>query len=82
MTESTIWNWEANRSSPQLRFIPRIIAFLGYNPHDAKPGPPGEGPAACCDGPPIIAAKRLAAFRDSPHKPRSFHAWHWSKVQR
>ena len=30
VTESTIWNWEANLSTPQQRFIPRIIAFLGY----------------------------------------------------
>jgi transcriptional regulator with XRE-family HTH domain len=29
VTESTIWNWEANGSSPQLRFILKIIAFLG-----------------------------------------------------
>ena len=34
VTESTIWNWEANRSSRQLRFMPKIIAFLGYDPHD------------------------------------------------
>jgi DNA-binding XRE family transcriptional regulator len=30
----TVCNWETNRTSPQLRFMPRIIAFLGYNPHD------------------------------------------------
>jgi len=31
VTESTIWNWEANYSYPQLRFIPGIIDFLGYD---------------------------------------------------
>jgi transcriptional regulator with XRE-family HTH domain len=28
----TITNWELNHSSPELRFMPRIIAFLGYDP--------------------------------------------------
>jgi len=31
VTTSTVWNWE-NRGSVDLRFIPRIIEFLGYNP--------------------------------------------------
>jgi len=35
--ETTICNWETNRTSPQLRFIPRIIAFLGYHPYDIPP---------------------------------------------
>ena len=30
--EMTICNWETNRTSPQLRLIPRIIAFLGSVP--------------------------------------------------
>ncbi len=30
--ECTITNWELNRTSPQLRFIPKIIEFLGYVP--------------------------------------------------
>ena len=30
----TICSWEINRTIPQLRFIPRIIAFLGYDPYD------------------------------------------------
>ena len=38
VTASTIWNWEANHSSPQLRLIPRIIAFLGYDPHSTSSG--------------------------------------------
>jgi len=31
VTTSTVWNWE-NRGSVGLRFIPRIVEFLGYNP--------------------------------------------------
>jgi transcriptional regulator with XRE-family HTH domain len=30
--EGSIWNWEANRTSPTLRFIPGIVQFLGYVP--------------------------------------------------
>nr|WP_245555027.1 helix-turn-helix transcriptional regulator [Geopsychrobacter electrodiphilus] len=31
VTAPTVWNWE-NRGSVDLRFIPRVIAFLGYSP--------------------------------------------------
>lgn len=31
VTTSTIWNWE-HGMEPEVRFIPRIIGFLGYNP--------------------------------------------------
>ena len=31
VTASTIWNWE-HGWTVDLRFIPRVIAFLGYNP--------------------------------------------------
>jgi len=31
VTISTVWNWE-NTGSVDLRFIPRVIDFLGYNP--------------------------------------------------
>ena len=27
-----VWNWENNWASPSVKFIPAIIAFLGYNP--------------------------------------------------
>jgi len=30
VTSSTVWNWE-NRGSVDLRFLPRVIEFLGYN---------------------------------------------------
>ena len=32
--QMTLCNWERNRTHPQLRFIPRITAFLGYDPYD------------------------------------------------
>jgi transcriptional regulator with XRE-family HTH domain len=31
VTTSTVWDWE-NTRSVDLRFIPRVIKFLGYNP--------------------------------------------------
>jgi len=33
----TVNNWETNRKSPQLRFVPRIVEFLGYVPYDTQP---------------------------------------------
>ncbi len=36
VNEATVCNWETNRTSPQLRFIPRIIAFLGYRPYQPQ----------------------------------------------
>lgn len=40
VTESTIYNWERG-VEPELRFIPAIIRFLGYNP---LPMPPADDP--------------------------------------
>jgi transcriptional regulator with XRE-family HTH domain len=31
-SESTINNWERHRSTPETRFYPGTISFLGYNP--------------------------------------------------
>jgi transcriptional regulator with XRE-family HTH domain len=31
-----IWNWERNVTGPSLRFLPRIIRFLGYSPLDTS----------------------------------------------
>ena len=36
VTKDSIHNWETNRKSPQLRFVPRIIEFLGYVPYDTQ----------------------------------------------
>jgi len=30
--ESTVTNWEKNRTQPTLRALPKIVAFLGYDP--------------------------------------------------
>jgi transcriptional regulator with XRE-family HTH domain len=32
VTESSVFNWEANSAAPELRYMPAIIRFLGYNP--------------------------------------------------
>lgn len=29
---TSIFNWEANKGTPEIRFMPAIIRFLGYNP--------------------------------------------------
>jgi len=42
VNQMTISNWETNRTSPQRRFIPRIISLLGYNPHDTQPATLGN----------------------------------------
>jgi transcriptional regulator with XRE-family HTH domain len=30
--KTSVFNWEGNRSSPEIRYMPAIIRFLGYNP--------------------------------------------------
>jgi DNA-binding transcriptional regulator YiaG len=35
--EPSVFNWEANTSQPDCRYMPAIIEFLGYNPL-----PPGK----------------------------------------
>lgn len=32
--EMSINNWEVNSCMPQIRYFPRIISFLGYEPFD------------------------------------------------
>jgi len=34
--KTTIYNWENNRNSPEIRFIPKIISFLEYVPYDVS----------------------------------------------
>lgn len=29
---TSVFNWEANTASPEIRYMPAIIRFLGYNP--------------------------------------------------
>lgn len=43
----SVSHWENNRLSPQLRFIPRIIHFLGYIPYDMKDKTVGEQMLIC-----------------------------------
>ena len=42
VNEDSVCNWENNRTSPSLRFIPKIIEFLGYLPYDAQAKTLGE----------------------------------------
>ena len=37
VTTDTITNWELNRTEPEIQYLPKIIAFLGYVPFS-----PGE----------------------------------------
>ena len=30
--ETSVFNWEANAAVPEIRYMPAIIRFLGYNP--------------------------------------------------
>jgi site-specific DNA recombinase len=30
--KTSVFNWEANASTPEIRYMPAIIGFLGYNP--------------------------------------------------
>ncbi|PKO18729.1 transcriptional regulator [candidate division BRC1 bacterium HGW-BRC1-1] len=35
VTTDTVVNWEKNRTEPEVRFLPLIIEFLGYDPNPA-----------------------------------------------
>jgi len=30
--KTSVFNWEANTSQPDLRYVPAVLRFLGYNP--------------------------------------------------
>ena len=53
--QDSVWDWEKNRSSPALRFIPRIIEFLGYVPDDTRPEGLGQR---------IVAFRRLLSAEE------------------
>jgi transcriptional regulator with XRE-family HTH domain len=38
----TIWNWEAGEREPEFRYMPAIIAWLGYDPRPMPQGFPGR----------------------------------------
>jgi transcriptional regulator with XRE-family HTH domain len=31
---STIWNWETDHTGVATRFLPKVVAFLGYDPRE------------------------------------------------
>ena len=33
----TVWRWKCNESSPTVRYVPKIIQLLGYNPFPDDP---------------------------------------------
>lgn len=51
--KATVYNWENNRSSPNLYCMPEIIKFLGYVPSNKKPKTLGER---------IVHCRRLAGI--------------------
>jgi transcriptional regulator with XRE-family HTH domain len=34
--ETTLFRWERNTARPQIRYLPRILKFLGYDPFPAS----------------------------------------------
>lgn len=32
LNKTSVFNWEANTSTPEIRYMPAIIRFVGYNP--------------------------------------------------
>jgi transcriptional regulator with XRE-family HTH domain len=39
-SQASLLNWETEKSEPEVRFLPAILAFLGYDP---RPAPGGFG---------------------------------------
>jgi transcriptional regulator with XRE-family HTH domain len=46
VAKDTISNWEGNATSPDLRMVPRIMRFLGYEP-ERRNVSPGDRLLAC-----------------------------------
>ena len=42
VNEWTYLNWESGRTTPEIRYMPRIIDFLGFDPHPAPISLPGR----------------------------------------
>lgn len=40
--KDTVRNWEIGRTEPEIRFLPAMITFLGYNPLPVEPTTGGE----------------------------------------
>lgn len=45
---ASVWNWENGNANPELKFIPGIITFLGYDPRPK----------------PAVLAKQLVHYRE------------------
>ena len=45
--ESSVYNWENNLTKLALRYIPKIIEFLGYAPYNPSDKTTGEKIVAC-----------------------------------
>ena len=45
--KASVYNWENNRSSPQLHYMPKIIESLGYVPFETEAGILAEGIVSC-----------------------------------
>jgi transcriptional regulator with XRE-family HTH domain len=41
VSAGTIKNWEMNRTTVAPRFLPRVVAFLGYDPGEVPSELPG-----------------------------------------
>jgi transcriptional regulator with XRE-family HTH domain len=42
VSETSIWYWEKNLTSPSLHHVPKVIEFLGYVPYEKSPETLGE----------------------------------------
>jgi transcriptional regulator with XRE-family HTH domain len=52
VTKATIYHWERQRTQPEIRFIARIIEFLGYDPiPQPKSFSDGSSPAGAGEDP-------------------------------
>jgi transcriptional regulator with XRE-family HTH domain len=40
--ETTVYNWERGYTGPPLRYMPKILEFLGYDPAPSEPATLGE----------------------------------------
>jgi transcriptional regulator with XRE-family HTH domain len=40
--EASVWNWEKGGMKPEIRYLPGVISFLGYNPLQEPKGLPAQ----------------------------------------
>ena len=73
---STLTNWELNRTEPEIRFLPGIFRFLGFDPRPA-PESLAERLVACRTG---RGLSRVAAARLLGVDPATL--WRWESGRR